>query len=123
MAERRKTGGGVGSLIRRAGEGDKKAGGKAAKTAGPNTNIFNILEYIEQPWGLQMDGVDGRAKLYPANVPRPPHWLSLYDCRHESASNDVANASPIPAIRNLTGAAAITASSTSTRSGLRGRNK
>lgn len=64
MAARKKTGG-LSTLIRKAGRDVKVPEGDSARGVG-TADIFNILDYIEQPWGLWMDGQDGRSALYPA---------------------------------------------------------
>src|SRR4030042_4153191 len=51
------------------------------------------------------------------------HWLGESDLMHERASKYVDKASPMPATRNLTGALAITAVSTRTRSGFLSKKK
>lgn len=65
MAEKKQ--GGLSTLTRDIARERKAATGQAAiaDSAGGH-KIFNILEYIEQPWGLHMDGKDQRAFLFPA---------------------------------------------------------
>ncbi len=65
MAEKAKQGV-LSSLTREVARERKEAVGKAAIDDAGGPRIFNILEYIEQPWGLHMDGVDKRAFLFPA---------------------------------------------------------
>lgn len=54
------------SLVREVARDTKIATGKRAISGDSDAQIFNVLEYIEQPWGLHMDGRDNRAMLFPA---------------------------------------------------------
>jgi hypothetical protein len=68
MASSRKSKQGVlASLTRDIARDRKVAVGKGASSDSGDTksSIYNILDYIEQPWGLHMDGQDSRAFLFP----------------------------------------------------------
>lgn len=55
----------VAGLIRKAGQDLKKVRREDSKqVSGGAPKIQTILEYIESPWGLNMDGCDGRARLF-----------------------------------------------------------
>ena len=63
------------------------------------------------------------ASAVPARVGIPPAIVVEYDAAVARASSQVARASPTPCARNDAGAAAMICESTSTRSGLRGKNR
>lgn len=65
MAEKKKQGI-LSGIVRDVARDTKIETGKDALTDGGGPAIFNVLEYIEQPWGLYMDGQDNRASLFPA---------------------------------------------------------